>query len=207
MIRGWDRGRRVRRLRRRSLARPQGRRSPLLHRARIAPRARQICSHCRGFAHAGGIMLPQKSGGCALDLTRAAVTRVTGIRENLRRRFAGVQVRLCLRRDTARREHHTNRPGSRSMGPQHHGPPTPAGFWPFCSLARCALGQKVRITHPYQPSFYSHFCRSCALPRRKDFVLIRRRAHGSGCPGNTPLLDAGGRQLCRGRGALLCLLQ
>jgi hypothetical protein len=47
-------------------------------------------------------MLAQKRGGCPFDLAWAAMARIAGVREDLGRRFAGLQVGLGTRR------HHQN---------------------------------------------------------------------------------------------------
>jgi hypothetical protein len=65
---------------------------------RIAPDAGKIGSHGRGFAGSGGIVLPQKRSVRPPDLARAAVARVAGSRKDLCRRFAGIQIGLCLHR-------------------------------------------------------------------------------------------------------------
>jgi hypothetical protein len=79
-------------LRWRRWACPQRGRRSLLDRAWIAAHAGQIGGHCRGLAGVGGIVVSHKSRRGLLELARTAVTGVACVRENLRRRFPGVEI-------------------------------------------------------------------------------------------------------------------
>jgi len=54
-------------------------------------------------------MFPQKCRGGLLDLPRASVTRVAGVRKDLRGRFAGIEVGLSVRRETDSAKHRRER--------------------------------------------------------------------------------------------------
>jgi hypothetical protein len=80
---------------------------------RIAPDAGKIGSHGRGFAGSGGIVLPQKRSVRPPDLARTAVARVAGSREDLCRRFAGIQIGLCVHR-------RSGGPDRKAYGPENN---------------------------------------------------------------------------------------
>src|SRR5262245_62955742 len=87
-------------------------------------------------------MVPQESRVGRPELPRAAMARVAGIGENLRCGFAGVEVRLGLRRHDRRCDRSANHPPYDSIGSRHPDPPLPPspGAGPYALLG--IFGQK-----------------------------------------------------------------
>src|SRR5205823_13729631 len=84
-----------------------------------------VGGHGGGVPPAGGIMFPQKTRAGRLELPRTAVAGVAGVGEDLRRRLAGVEVRLGAGVRGGDRERSAENPRGYSTSLRYHVPPSP----------------------------------------------------------------------------------